>query len=292
MSGDCEALTNRHQVRHTERLRYAGIDIGGTWVRAAAFDERRRQLGRFRHHLGRSVADARVAFESVIGALCSPGAARRVDYGLCLPGIIDVGKRRLVRCVNAPFLEGVDFDGWLRDAVAGCGSSVVAEHVLAEVLVDSEAACRGAMSSLETESASIVHLRFGTGVGLAWYRAGSFASLSRSSGCHVDLLRVPGSAVACSCGLVGCIEAHIHQADTELVLGQAIGSVLSAICSHCRPGVLILGGGRFVHDMAFRRVLCRAASALQIPYIEDELGDWAGACGAAFVAADGSGGRS
>ncbi len=178
-----------------------GIDIGGTTTRAGLVDQTGRLLIAQRLPTPRS-ADAffdklcaRIASLRESEAAHGPGVSA---LGVALPGLIDSDRGRLVRSVNLPFLEG---NPVRHELAARTGLPVM-------LTTDADAATWGEYSARSPRAARFVHLRLGTGVACGVVLDGKLQPTGQPRATHWNVLVVDRgpSAIACPCGLRGCLE--------------------------------------------------------------------------------------
>jgi glucokinase len=176
-----------------------GIDVGGTSIRAAAIDFNGRILFSRRaptpptfddfcewivqalHHIREDTADGIV-----------------IGVGLALPGVFDAERGVLKRCVNLPFLEG----RLLRDELSKNTGVAV------RLMTDADAATWGEYTSSIPHPRAFVHLRLGTGVACGIVVDNRLQPTDHGRKTHWKVLVVDNraDAIACPCGLRGCLE--------------------------------------------------------------------------------------
>ena len=176
-----------------------GIDVGGTSIRTAAIDSVGRILSSRRAPTPRTVDDFH---EWIVRAI---QLAREdipnesvVAVGLALPGVLDAERGVVQRCVNLPFLEG----RLLRDELSkNTGLAVT-------LMTDADAATWGEYSSITPRPKAFVHLRLGTGVACGIVADNRLQPTDPNRTTHWKVLVVDDrpEAVACPCGLRGCLE--------------------------------------------------------------------------------------
>ncbi len=175
-----------------------GIDIGGSFVKAALVDGRatlaESQSGRYRHPSSGEVATAIRAAASATGALARPFDV----VGLCAPGLLDADGTTVRASINVPSLVGVRLD-----------------ELLAAALGTDK--CRPTISSDAHAAAYDVWSRS--------RRLGRFAGISIGTGvgaCVLDNgepLRVSGN----SSGHIGQIDVSIEDAGEDVPVGPDSG---------------------------------------------------------------------
>ncbi|HEX2465276.1 MAG TPA: ROK family protein [Thermoanaerobaculia bacterium] len=281
-----------------------GIDVGGTNIKAVAIDARGRELRR------EGVSTPSVGREPLIAAVRM--VARRLDggdarwIGLCSPGLAARDGRSIVWMQGRmEAVQGLDWTGAL------------ASKRTVWVLNDAHAATVGeAWLGAARERRHAVLLTLGTGIGGGILvdgrllqgtigRAGHLGHLSLDPFGLPDICRSPGSledAVGDStierrtggrftstADLVEAVEAGDAQAGS--VWSRSVRSLAAGIASLINvldPEIVVLGGGiALAGDTLFvplRRELDEAEwrpLGQPVPIVPAELGDYAGAIGAA-----------
>lgn len=176
-----------------------GIDLGGTSIRAAAIDPEGRIVSLRRAPTPRSADDFREWIVDAVHQLRKETAHdTAVAVGLALPGVLDAKRGMVNRCVNLPFLEGRE----LRDELS------VRTGLAVTVMTDADAATWGEYSACAPRPRSFVHLRLGTGIACGIVVDNRLQSTDPERTTHWKVLVVDDrpEAVACPCGLRGCLE--------------------------------------------------------------------------------------
>src|SRR5262245_22477435 len=86
---------------------FAGLDVGGTFLKAARLDESGRVLGRLEEPIERETTEALLSqLARAVKTLEADSPIACVGVGL--PGIVDLGSGRLKSAPNLPVLNGLD----------------------------------------------------------------------------------------------------------------------------------------------------------------------------------------
>jgi len=135
-----------------------GIDVGGTSVKAAAWDGARwlwtGQSGFYRTPSLPQLSQA--IRKAVSGRLSCLDAV-----GLCVPGIYDAAKRQITLSINVPCLEGISLDRLVPEALG-----IACKSGRAELVNDGFAAASDIQRSRQLKGRLLV-LALGTGVGIS-----------------------------------------------------------------------------------------------------------------------------
>ena len=180
-----------------------GIDVGGTWLRAAAVDQAGQVPARRRRPVAHGdSADQLVArlVDTVTALRDEAGidAEAKVPLGLALPGMLDRDRGAVTRSINLPFLQQQPIAGQLADRT---GQPCT-------LLTDAEAATWGEYAAHRPKPKRFVHLRLGTGIACGVVIDGHLQNLDPGRDTHLEVLIVDKSpsAIRCRCGLSGCLE--------------------------------------------------------------------------------------
>jgi len=281
-----------------------GIDVGGTNIKAVAIDANGRELGREgvptpSVDRGRMIDAVRDVVERLEG-----GSARRI--GLCCPGLAARDGRSIAYMRGR--MEAVEGLDWTR--------ALSSPHPV-RVLNDAHAATVAeAWLGAARDRRNVVLLTLGTGVGGGILidgrlltgtvgRAGHIGHTSLDPFGPPDIFRAPGSledAVADSsierrtggrftstAALVAAVEAGDPEAVS--VWGRAVRSLaagLTSLINVLDPEVIVLGGGIALAGDTLFVPLRREMIDIEwrpygeaVPIVPAELGDHAGAIGAA-----------
>ena len=184
-----------------------GIDLGGTYTRAALVD----QDGAIRNQrreptLPSPSADALYEHLASLRAnLSAPDAA--MPIGVAIPGTLDDERVAVVRSVSFSVLESRPV------------ADELARHLghPVHLLTDAEAATWGEFLARSEHARRFVHLRLGTGIACGVVIDRALQRLDAQRTTHMAALvvdRTP-SALPCRCGLSGCLETIASGAALE-----------------------------------------------------------------------------
>ncbi len=175
-----------------------GIDVGGTAIRAAAIDPVGKVLSNLRSCTPRTVDDFRGWIVHAVQHIREETNGTIIAVGLALPGVVDSERGVVKRCVNLPFLEGQ----LLRDELSKRLQLAV------RIMTDADAATWGEYWACAARSRAFVHLRLGTGVACGIVVEDRLQPTDPNRTTHWKVLVVDDrpEAVACPCGLRGCLE--------------------------------------------------------------------------------------
>jgi glucokinase len=291
-----------------------GVDVGGTALKAAILDGADRVVGIRRAPTGRSAGPGavldRVAdfARSVVAE--APGPV--VGVGVAVPGIVDatagIGRYSAnLGWRDAPVADVV--------AAAGVGPVRVDHDVRAAGLAEAQlGAARGCRDFL--------FLPIGTGIAAAMCVDGRMVSGPTGAAGELGHIPVYPDGESCACGQRGCLETYAsagaiarryragggaHDADArviatrrdrdpvaatvwdEAVTALAIGLATYTLIAD--PALIVIGGGMAHAGEALltplrRGVADRLAWRAAPPVVAAELGDAAGAIGAALLGRD------
>lgn len=222
-----------------------GIDVGGTNIRAAAVDS----AGRI--HFDRRVPTPRSAGavrDWIADAVCQiraeVAAETALAVGLALPGIVDAERGLLLRSVNLPFLQGRP----IRDELVNTTGLPVS------LMTDADAATWGEYSACVPCPRAFVHLRLGTGVACGIVVDGRLQPTDPHRTTHWKVLVVDDrpDAMACPCGLRGCLET--------IASGSAIERRAMSLC--CDGGLAGLQEAWEQNDPNARTIIDEVAHAI------------------------------
>ncbi len=280
---------------------YLGLDVGGTNIRLAVWDEREPLL------VARADTPTHYeAFLKTVAELVAPYSAAGVGVGF--PGV--AFDQRVGWVPNVPFLAGEDVAAGLSSA---CGAPVFFSN-------DAHAALLGEARFGAARNAKVALLiSLGTGVGGAALidgrvfrgasgSAGSFGwvNMSLDDPTHPDHgqleLQASGSALAEAAGEMG-LDPHSLVAaarggdekalDVVLAMGRRIGVGLATLVSVFDPEVVLVSGGLsaefdLVEGVVNEALQLRASpSGRRVPIRLAKLGWQAGAVGAAVLGREG-----
>lgn len=289
----------------------AGIDIGGTNVKAVAVDAAGAVLARRTTETADGVATVKEWIEAARAALeefeqqCGSGL---VAVGICAPGLAAADGRSIAHLPGKlRGLEGVD---WTR-GLGWDGRAVV------PVLNDGHAALVGeAWCGAAKGKRDVVMLTLGTGVGGAVMCDGRLLRGARGRAGHIGHMSLDPEGPVSITGMAGALEVFLGDCTVRersggrfastaaLVAAQQAGDaeatrvwlksirVLGTAVASCvnlfDPAVVVLGGGIAQAGAALFEPLAREMARVEwrldghgVPVVPAQLGEWAGAIGAA-----------
>jgi glucokinase len=304
------AASGGHEL--SEAVPVAGVDVGGSSIKAVLVDDRNQVLARARRPTPQAAAGEADRVPAVLRAvrdtLTDLAAVRAPSaVGVVVPGVVDERAGVARYSANLGWRE-VPFRAQLRESVGErLGIPVAFGHdVRAGGLAEARlGAARGC------ESAAFVPV--GTGIAAALLVNGSPLSGAGFAGelGHMDA----GHSRPCGCGATGCLEAVASCAaiartygtgDSADVLAaaergepracevldeaiDALGRGLRTMITLFAPEAVVLGGGLFRAELPLRRVSTWLEGNLRFQRMPElraaELGDDAGCLGAALLGA-------
>jgi glucokinase len=226
--------TTRDQVplAHATRPLYAGVDLGGTNIKAALVDDAGRVVAFHTEptHAERGPEDGAARMGRAVHHLASLAGIATADIarvGLGSPGPLDIPAGKIVRAGNLPGWENFP----IRDRVAThCGREVTFAN-------DANAAGYGEfwMGSARGVS-SLVLLTLGTGVGggIIIDDVNVEGAHSHGSECGHIIVDPSPDARMCPCGQTGHLEAYTSATSLTALIEEAIaaggtGSLAAAV---------------------------------------------------------------
>lgn len=278
-----------------------GIDIGGTSVKAAVVRE---------GHLlwkGRSAHYDRPHFEQLVAAVVDAcaGLSESVDaIGLCIPGVLDERRERVLASANLPSLENVLLSELLGNQLAPPG-------VRPRVVNDAYATAYDLYCMAKPPGRLLV-LMIGTGVGAAVLDSGQPLRVDGDSPGHIGQMDISleGDDVIGPDGGRGGVEAYLGAAALRRAYGADPASKIRAgdpafralartvrICHALyRPQHIVLAGGvgirltRLLPEL--RKAIDQNLTRLARPdwTLETGTSDFHAAMGAARLAAEAAAG--
>lgn len=295
----------------------AGIDVGGTAIKAVVVDEHGREELRLRRPTPRNDTTGGAIIDAVVEIAHELAAGRRLDaLGIVVPGEVDAeaGIARYSGTLgwrDVPFVE----------RVAGQVSSIVDPRLVIlrhDVMSAGVAELRLGAARGEREAAIIA---VGTGIAACLVSDGHVIRGTGAAGeiGHLDI----GHAEPCVCGATGCLEAmssagamvrryaaksgeHADGALDVLTRAQAgdlvaaqvwdeavegLAVACTALVTLLAPALIVIGGGvsesgeLLLADLR-ERVANRLTFQARPRFARAELGDKAGSLGAALLASD------
>ena len=285
----------------------AGLDIGGTQIKAAAYDESGRQLAATLTPGEALCGDAwRQSVREALAILEQETGGRIEHVGLAAPGRAALDARSICEMPGRlAGLVGLDWTDWLQRSVP------------VPVLNDAHAALLGEVwCGAARGLRDCFLLTLGTGVGGAFLcdgklitghagRAGHLGHVSLDPNGAPDILRTPGSLedaignhnIAQRSGgrwtMTRDLLAAMHAGDaTAAEVWQksvrALAAGIASLINVLDPAAVILGGGIMAAGAALLDPLNAALDEMEwlldgrrVPILPAQLGDMAGACGAA-----------
>jgi glucokinase len=175
---------------------FAGLDVGGTYLKAARLEESGRVLARLEEPIQRDSP------ELLLGQLARAVKTLEADgpiagVGVGLPGIVDLGTGRLRSAPNLPILNGLDLGAEL---AMRTGRRTFPEN-------DANAAALAEAwlgAGRDAETVLVVTLGTGVGGGLVFHGR-IWAGASGYAG-EIGHLQVDPAGASCGCGSWGCVE--------------------------------------------------------------------------------------
>ncbi|HRE82161.1 MAG TPA: ROK family protein [Opitutaceae bacterium] len=294
---------------------YIGIDLGGTRVKAAAFD----QSGVVLHEAvqptqdGVKGADGKPvwagAVKAVVAEMETTLGLRAEGIGLAAPGLVAKDQRSIA--YQPGKLEGLEGFDWTR---------FLQRELKVPVLNDAHAALLGeAWRGAAAGRKDVVMLTLGTGVGGAILsdgrllrghlgRAGHLGHVSLDPNGAPSIFGMPGSledemgerTVRERCGgrfpsthtlVTACRAGDREATDVWLKSVRAVGVALAGYINAFDPEMIIIGGGIAQAGDALFIPLAKVLDEVEwrpaghrVPIRSAQLGDAAGSCGAAWQA--------
>lgn len=226
-----------------------GIDIGGSSVKVAALrDGRRLWVGQSSTYT-RPNPDAIAAAvrEAIAGRLDGPPAA----VGLCVPGILDERKERVVLSVNVPGLNGIRLTDLVAQAVGPPGHLTVAN--------DSNATARD-LYTAGGLAGRLLALVLGTGVGASVVDERGFLSVDGDSPGHFGQMDVSieSHPVIGPDGGAGSLEGYVGSAALAARYGPAPAAAFLAMRSDDPPVRALARAVRIGHALYRPHHVCLA----------------------------------
>ncbi len=231
-------------LAEAERPLYAGVDLGGTNIKAALVDDRGRLVAFHteKTHAERGPEDAAARMGEAVHVLARQVRIATADIaavGLGSPGPLDLAAGTIVRAGNL-----VGWDNFpLRDRVAAhCGLPVTFAN-------DANAAAYGEFwvgSGREYDSLVLLTLGTGVGGGIIIGDLNVEGAHSHGSECGHMIVDPAAEARICPCGQPGHLEAYssakslVARAEEAIVAG-ATGSLAAAAAAGERLTPILIG---------------------------------------------------
>jgi glucokinase len=284
-------------MANNNKLYTIGIDIGGTKMSAVLFDGEK------------SIADCTLAtptdnlnhFLIMVGALVDPLMekakslkAKISGIGIGIPGALNKEKNKIIKCRNAPILNGVEIIKKLN------------EKFDLPIVADNDTRCftrAEAILGAGKKYKNVFGLIIGTGIGGGWWLENKIYE-----GAHNASLK-PGRIIVDFNGGIGLEDAYhklmqdnparmaqeaikgdILAERTYEELGKYLGIALANIVNLIDPEVILIGGGAVESSGLFlseakktMKEYIMSAEAKNIKIVKGKLGELAGAIGAAML---------
>jgi glucokinase len=231
-------------LAEAERPLYAGVDLGGTNIKAALVDDQGRLVGFHteKTHAERGPEDAAARMGEAVHVLARQAGIATADIaavGLGSPGPLDLAAGTIVRAGNL-----VGWDNFpLRDRVAAhCGLPVTFAN-------DANAAAYGEFwvgSGREYDSLVLLTLGTGVGGGIIIGDLNVEGAHSHGSECGHMIVDPAAEARRCPCGQTGHLEAYasakslVARAEEAIAAG-ATGSLATAVAAGERLTPILVG---------------------------------------------------
>jgi len=223
-----------------------GIDIGGSFVKAALVDGRatlaESQSGRYRRPSPDELAVAIRAAASATGAMARPFEV----VGLCAPGVLDSDGVTVRASVNVPALVGVRLDALVGRALDSMSKAPV-------VCSDAHAAAFDVWSRTR-RLGRLAGISIGTGVGMCVLDSGVPLRVSANSSGHLGQVDVSlddaGEDVPVGPdGGRGSLEAYIGLPALEKRYGERAEQAIAALTESDAPLRALARAVRIVHAL-------------------------------------------
>lgn len=292
----------------SEEIQLIGVDIGGTQIKAAAFSETGVMLGNWTRETNDRPSQNIPGFAETARGLLAKIAAPGARIGIAAPGLVAKNGRNIA--FQPGKMHGIENFDWTDFFDRG----------YVPVLNDAHAALLGeAWQGAARNCGNAVLLTLGTGVGGAVLSDGKLLKGAIGRAGHLGHMSLADDEERSIFGMVGSLEAAVGNynvgrrsegkfaSSLELARAYSAGDsvatklwlqsvrILSrAIASFINildPEIVIIGGGiaksgrllfepleNFLDDLEWR------PGGRRVRIVPAELGEWAGACGAAWNA--------
>lgn len=245
---------------------YAGLDVGGTYLKGARVDESGRILARLHEPIAKETT------QELLGQLA--WAVRTLEpsepvagVGIGLPGIVDFGSGRVRRAPNLPALDGLDL------------AAEVAQRTGRRCFPENDAnaaALAEAWLGAGRDAQTVLLITLGTGVGGGLVFNGRIWSGKSGFAGEIGHMQVVPDGHPCGCGSWGCLEtvagiagwirmAREAVAKRETSLRRAAEITPEEITNHAKEGDAI---AIEVLDEAAKAVATGVAAALNLLNLE------------------------
>ena len=225
-----------------------GIDIGGTSIKAAAFNDEGVLWASQSPFYAKP--DAQALREAIRRAV-----AGRITHlntvGLCVPGLLDATSRTISMAVNVPGLVGLALDELVPDAL---GLTVNGN---ARILNDAHAAAFDIFRAHKTRGRLLV-LALGTGVGSAVLDDGKPLIVVEDSPGHLGQIDVsiPGHKIIGPDGGAGGLEGYIGVAAMRQQYGDDVTAALETFTGDEPPMLALVRAIRICHAIYRPHHIC------------------------------------
>lgn len=186
----------------TRKRAFVGLDVGGTFLKAARVDEKGGIRAQLREPIVRDSPEELLAqLEKAIRSLA--GAAAVPAVGVGVPGIVDHATSRLRAVPNLPALAALQ-DRPLREELArraGCPAFIENDA--------NAAALAEAWLGGGRDAGSVLFLTLGTGVGGALILGGRLWSGRSGYAGEIGHVQLDPEGARCGCGSRGCLETIV-----------------------------------------------------------------------------------
>lgn len=256
-----------------------GIDVGGTTTRLVSYSSRRGVLRGAEHATPKNARAFFLALRNHISEVVPSGKAKISGIGMGLAAVIDSKTGQVLAAPNLKFLQGADVLKFLK--LASPHAVLVNDAVAIANGELQVGAARGAKNALL--------LAIGTGIGGAIIVDGKIYKGQGSAGQLGHVILDSGKffeSLAAGKTVVRGSAAEFKR------VGKYLGQALASFVNVLDPELIVLSGG-FMDDRAERfighaekvmRSLVLSPASRDVRIVGGQLGDLAGAIGAALLA--------
>jgi glucokinase len=178
-------------------LAYVGLDVGGTFLKAALVTADGEVRARLHQPIARESAEALLGQLASATAQLESGSGPSAGVGIGLPGIVNRRTGKLYRPPNLPVIDGVDAAAELSRRT---GRRAVAEN-------DANAAALAeAWKGAGRDAENVLAVTLGTGIGGGIVLGGRIWSGTSGYAGEIGHIQVDPGGVPCGCGSRGCVE--------------------------------------------------------------------------------------
>lgn len=183
-----------------------GVDIGGTYIRAALVNSNGEVELKFKESTGRKPV---AVLHKLIDSLYSKHSKQVCGIGIAVAGIIDRDEGIVLRSPNIPEITGVKLEPEIKKRYKAC---VVVEN-------DANAAAYGEKcTGAGRDFKSFVVLTLGTGIGGGIVINNKLLPIAAEAG-HMS---INSAGQPCACGNIGCLESY---ASATAIIGNAVSNL-------------------------------------------------------------------